>query len=150
MNIKLKDKLSSIKRYGRLMYKYIIDLKSNILPLKLKISNMMKAFPVMGKWLIVGATCIVLLTTGFWGYGVYNDLFQNNVRKTGILYIPSGSDFKQVLDSLKHGDYLKNRYSFQSVASRKNYPEKVLSGAYLIKSGWSNNQLIRLCNNIRE
>jgi UPF0755 protein len=144
MNIKAKDVILFTKRYGRIIYKQIIRLKSYLLPLKIKIRNMIKVFPVMGKWLIVGTACVVLVTSGFWGYGVYNDLFQNNVRKTGILFIPTGSDFKQVLDSLKHDDYLKNRGSFQWVAARKNYPEKVLPGAYLIKSGWNNNQLINL------
>lgn len=101
------------------------------------------AFPKAGKWLVVGL-CVAGVTVGVWGYRLYNDVFQENVKKTGMLYIPTGSVFQQVVDSLNHGDYLKNRSSFQWVASRKKYTEKVQPGAYMIKSGWSNNQLINL------
>lgn len=59
-----------------------------------------------------------------------------------MLYIPTGSGFQQLVDSLRRGDYLKDISSFQWVAARKNYPEKIQSGAYMIKEGWSNNKLI--------
>ncbi|MCX6239620.1 MAG: endolytic transglycosylase MltG [Bacteroidia bacterium] len=111
--------------------------------MSLKISNRLMAFPKAGKWLVVGL-CIAGVTVGIWGYRLYNDVFQENVKKTGMFFIPTGSDFQQVVDSLNHGNYLKNRSSFQWVASRKKYPEKVQPGAYMIKSGWSNNQLINM------
>ena len=103
----------------------------------------MMAFPKAGKWLVVGAI-IAGATVGVWGYHLYNNVFQDNVKKTGMLYIPTGSGFQQVVDSLNRGDYLKNLASFQWVAARKSYPERIQPGAYRIKEGWSNNNLINL------
>jgi len=97
--------------------------------------------PKSGKWYIVGI-CLAVVIAGVWGYRIYNDVFKYNVKKTGMLYIPTGSGFQQVVDSLKRGDYLKDISSFQWVAARKNYTEKIQSGAYMIKEGWNNNKLI--------
>ena len=101
------------------------------------------ALPKVGKLWIVGA-CIALTTAVVWGLNIYGDIFNKNVKKNGILYIPTGSDFQKVADLLKKGDYIKDYNSFGWVANRKNYKEMIRSGAYLLKSGWSNNQLINL------
>jgi len=101
------------------------------------------AYPKTGKWLVV-AVFIAVITAGFWGYRIYNDVYQSNVKKTGMLYIPTGSGFQQVVDSLVNGGYLIKLSSFHWVTARKNYPEKIQAGAYLVKKGWSNNTLINL------
>ena len=101
------------------------------------------AVPKAGKWLIVGAI-IASITVAIWGYHLYNEVFQGNIKKSGMLYIPTGSDFEQVVDSLNRGDFLKKLSSFQWTAARMNYKEKIQPGAYMIKSGWSNNKLINL------
>lgn len=101
------------------------------------------ATPKAGKWWIVGI-CLVVVTAGIWGHRLYNFIFQVNVKKTGMLYIPTGSSFQQVADSLKHGDYLMDISTFQWTAARMNYQERIQPGAYMIKSGWSNNKLINL------
>jgi UPF0755 protein len=109
----------------------------------LKISNRLMVFPKAGKWFVV-CMCIAAIAIGIWGYRIYNDIFQENVKKTGVLYIPTGSVFQQVVDSLNRSGFLKNSTSFQWVAARKHYSNMILPGAYLIKSGWNNNQLINL------
>jgi len=101
------------------------------------------AFPKAGKWVFVGI-CIAAIAAGVWGYRIYNDVFKGNVKKTGMLYIPTGSGFQQVVDSLISSDYLMDLSSFQWVAARKNYSDRIQSGAYKVKKGWSNNQLIDL------
>jgi len=111
--------------------------------MSLKISNSLMAFPKAGKWLLVGV-CIVVATAGVWGYHFYNTVFQGNVKNEGMLYIPTGSGFQQVVDSLKRRDFLKDLPSFQWVAARKNYPEMIHPGAYMIKKGWNNNKLIKI------
>jgi len=95
------------------------------------------------KWLIIGAL-IALIFAGFSGYNVYRAVFQANVKRSGILYISSGSGFQQVVDSMIKGGYLRDVSTFKWVAARKNYERKVLPGAYLLKSGWNNNSLIDL------
>lgn len=93
------------------------------------------------KWIFAGIIS-VLIILGIWGYQCYLAIYQVNVKKSGILYIPTGSGFQQVLDSLKRGQYLKKINTFQWVAGRKNYIKRIQPGAYLVKSGWNNNQLI--------
>jgi UPF0755 protein len=58
------------------------------------------------------------------------------------LYIPTGSGFQQVIDSLKSGEYIKDISTFRWVADRKNYMKRIKPGAYMVKIGWNNNQLI--------
>ena len=105
--------------------------------------NRLLAFPKAGKWVIIGA-CIAIITAAVWGYRVYNNLFQANVEKTLMLYIPTGANFQQVVDSLEHHKFLKSLSTFQWVAARKNYSENVRSGAYKLNEGWSNNKVIDL------
>jgi len=100
-------------------------------------------YPKAGKWWVI-VLFIAVIIACVWGYRLYNEVFKSNLKKTGILYIPTGADFQQVLDSLKHSDYLTDPSSFQWVAVRKGYPERIQSGAYMIKKGWSNNKLIDL------
>jgi UPF0755 protein len=108
-----------------------------------KIGNRLITLPKTGKMLLA-AICFAGIVAGVWAYVLYNDIFQENVKKTGMLYIPTGSDFQHVVDLLKQGDYLKDRSSFQWVAARKNYQDRIRPGAYLIKMGWNYNQLIDL------
>lgn len=111
--------------------------------MSLKKNKRKKAVPKSGKWYIVGI-CLVVVIAGVWGYRIYNDVFKYSVKKTGMLYIPTGSGFQQVVDSLKKGDYLNDISRFQWVAAKMKYTEKIQSGAYLIKEGWSNKVLIDL------
>ena len=95
------------------------------------------------KWLLI-LLLVPVFFFGNWGYKRYKAIFQANVGKTGLLYIRTGSGFGQVLDSLKSGNYIKDPTSFIWVAERKSYLNKILPGAYLVKKGWNNNQLVNL------
>jgi len=107
------------------------------------VRSRLKVFPNKGKWLAV-FICLGFLIGLLYGYSVYSKVFDSNVKKSGLLYIPTGSGFQQVVDSLRSGGFLKNHSSFEWVSSKKKYQQKVLPGAYTIKSGWSNNELLNL------
>lgn len=111
--------------------------------MSIKKNKRIKSVPGSGKWYIVGI-CFLVVIVGVWGYRIYNDVFNYNVKKTGMLYIPTGAGFQQVVDSLKKGDYLIDISNFQWVAAKMKYPEKIQPGAYLVKEGWSNKVLINL------
>ncbi len=106
-------------------------------------SNRLMAFPKAGRWFVIGVI-IGVLAAAVWGYRIYNNLFQDNTQKTLMLYIPTGAVFQQVVDSLKHHEYLTNVSSFQWVANHKKYPENIRPGAYKLNEGWSNNKVIDL------
>lgn len=94
-------------------------------------------------WLILTAF-IAVLVSGVIGYRFYNAVFHSNINRSGILYIPTGSGFEQVLDSLVRGKYLEDISSFKWVAARKHYQVRISPGAYTVKNGWNNNQLVDL------
>jgi UPF0755 protein len=75
---------------------------------------------------------------------LYLSVYNPNVKKTGMIFIPTGSDIQDVTAILIKGDYLVDQPTFEWVAARKNYQSRVLPGAYKIKKGWGNNQLVNL------
>ena len=109
--------------------------------MKLNLSGRWNMLPKSRKWISAGVL-LVLIIAGIWGYQRYLAIFKTNVKKSGVLYIHTGSGFLQLLDSLKSGHYLNDMNTFKWVAERKNYVKRIQPGAYFIKTGWSNNQLI--------
>jgi len=99
------------------------------------------------RFLLFILTALILIAIT-WGTVVYNRIFGPNVGTPGkgefSLYIPTGSDYKDVLDSLVSNDLLKNIDSFEWVAKKKGYPEKVKSGHYIISDNMSNNSLVNM------
>lgn len=79
-----------------------------------------------------------------WTY--YQKVFSPNVHlersNTRYVYIPTGSDFQDVMRILEKDGLLKNSASFSWVAEQMNYPNKVKPGRYQIKRGMSNRELI--------
>lgn len=65
----------------------------------------------------------------------------NRINTYEIIFIPTGSDFDQLMDTLRREGILKNEQSFKRVAEWKKF-NSVKPGRYRIEAGWSNNQLI--------
>ncbi len=111
--------------------------------MKIDIIDRLDAIP--RKWrLSMMGFCIVSLTILVWGNQLYLKVYDPNVKKTGILFISTGAELQNVADLLIKGDFLKDSSSFRWVAARKSYANQVHPGAYRIKKGWGNNQLINL------
>lgn len=98
-------------------------------------------------------TIIVLLLTllivgGLGGYYAYKTIYQPNInsidKKSQIIYIPTGSDFDDVLDILNDNNILKNQSTFEFLAEKKKYKDAVKPGKYRILAKMSNNALINL------
>lgn len=60
------------------------------------------------------------------------------------LYVPTGSDYQDVLLILEDKDIIGSIRTFDWLAQRKNYPARVRPGRYLIRHGMGNNELINL------
>ena len=118
-------------------------IKTGLISVGIKLFNLLKRISL--KWkLIVTVTIVVICLTGGYGYEIYRKIFQPNVKKTGMLYIPTGSQFKEVVELLKKGEFVTNFTSFEWVAEKKNYTNRIKPGAYRIKAGWNNSQLTNL------
>ncbi len=60
------------------------------------------------------------------------------------LYIPTGSTFEQVIDSLNKNNFIQNEKRFRQLASYMKYERpEMRSGRYKVKPGWTAIQLIR-------
>lgn len=74
------------------------------------------------------------------GYFYYKNWLQPNTVKSGKLYVPTGANYSQVLDSLR--PFLKDESSFKWLAKQKKYGANIKPGRYSIKDGESNSSII--------
>ena len=87
---------------------------------------------------------VLVVATGLWGWQMWQRVFApaTAVDSVHYLYIPTGADFSQVMDSLEAGHLVKDLEAFRWTAARKNYPNKVRPGRYRIEPGLSTNALV--------
>jgi UPF0755 protein len=100
------------------------------------------------KKIILSSLAILIIAGGIGAYWAYRNLYQPNVslgnKKSTVIYIPTGSDFEDVLRILNESEILKNSSSFIWLAEKKKYKNAVKPGKYRILSRMSNNELINL------
>lgn len=98
------------------------------------------------KKVIASILLIVLISCGVGGYYAYQSIFQSKIslgdKRSIIIYIPSGSDFNNVVQILEENNVLTNRPSFEFLAERRNYVNAIKPGKYRILSKMNNNSLI--------
>ena len=94
------------------------------------------------KKIILSIITIILIIGGLIGYKLYVKIYAPNVTEEAAVYIPTNADFSQVKEAIE--PYLDNMNSFEWVAQKKNYPNVIKPGRYIIKKGMNNNDLIDL------
>lgn len=79
---------------------------------------------------------------------LYNRIFSPNLlvspAKEQYIYIHTGDTFIQVMRNLQENNLLRNSASFQWVAERMGYTNKVRPGRYKVQSGMNNKELVSL------
>lgn len=88
--------------------------------------------------LIIG---VLIIGLGI-AYSFYSKIYSSNTSKETIVFIPSSSDFDDVLTRLT--PVLNNSNSFIWVANKKAYTNNIKPGKYIIKKGLNNNDLVNL------
>lgn len=83
---------------------------------------------------------ILLLAAGILAWIVFGPTIH---AKSKYLYIPSGSNYNQVKDSLKANEVISNFFVFDKLAAYTQYNKKIKPGKYLITKGMSMFQLIK-------
>ncbi len=86
----------------------------------------------------------LLVTGGLVLLGAYLVMFAPNVKKDGFLYIPTGSTYQQVQDSLQKHDFLKKPANFDIWQRAKEYYAYVKPGRYELRKGMTNRQLVNI------
>jgi UPF0755 protein len=98
------------------------------------------------KVLIIVILVFSVLLTSFSFY-VYQIIKTPNIlveRQDKYLYIPTGATFKNVQDSLYHGQYVHDLVAFSVIAKFLKYDQQIKPGVYLLKSNMSNLEAVRL------
>jgi len=85
---------------------------------------------------------ITLLIVSFVALHLRNKIYEPNVTKSGMLYIPSNANFEQSLGLIN--PFLENTQSFKWVAKQKNLDRYIKPGKYKIDEKMSNNEVINL------
>jgi UPF0755 protein len=86
-------------------------------------------------------------------YLIYRNLYSISIsaeKNNQVIYIPTGSTYEQVLNTLKSKLVIKNPYILDLVAKRKNYPALIKPGRYVIDKELSCNDLINLLRSGRQ
>jgi UPF0755 protein len=91
---------------------------------------------------------LLIITAIFFGYDYYRMIYSVNIdlkgKKYEYVYVKTGADFKNVIDSLMKKSKLIDSSSFCWLARKKNYDNHVKPGRYKIKDGMNNNELVNL------
>lgn len=98
-------------------------------------------FPRVGKFIII-FFAIAFILAALRGYQLYLYIFNENVKTEQALIIPEGATYNQVVDSLQANDIILNYKAFHWVSKKKNYPEAVKPGRYLLKEDMNTNQIV--------
>jgi UPF0755 protein len=91
---------------------------------------------------------VVFILAGFKFASVYQQAFKPNIHTPGgnvfHLYIHTGSSYSQVLDTIYSHNLVRNRKSFESIARRKKFNEKIHPGRYRVTNDMSNNAFLNM------
>jgi UPF0755 protein len=102
---------------------------------------------VFSKFLKI-ATLVVIILGAIGGFLFYKVCYSPNVNLNGkeidYLYIKTGSSYADVLQMLIEKNMLINEQTFEFIANRKNYPNKVSPGRYKLTKGMNNISLVDL------
>ena len=98
--------------------------------------------------IIIASVSLVLITALIIGYGFYNRIYLPNVTldadDESYIYIPTGSDFSDVVNILNAKNLLDNSASFEWVAQQMKYTANIKPGRYHIHKKMNNRELVTL------
>jgi len=100
---------------------------------------MMRKLLIYGFYLILAAC---LAVTAF----LWIVVFKPNVKPDTALriYLPSGSSFESLTDTLRSSEALKSERNFLITAKLKSFDRSLKSGSYLIEPGMNNSEIVNM------
>jgi UPF0755 protein len=97
-----------------------------------------KIFYLLSGFVILALIILILIIRTLFGAGIHTK------AKNKVIIIPTGAVYSQVLDSLESNLIIKSRKVLNWVANKKNYPELIKPGRFIIVKDLSYNALINL------
>jgi UPF0755 protein len=101
-------------------------------------------------WLkrIMTLLLVIIILAGIKGIDLYHKAFAANIfppkNADPYLYILTGSDYSDVIETIKKNNLAHNLKSLEWTAEEKNYKNHVNPGKYRIKNRMSNNEFINM------
>ncbi|MBN2805441.1 MAG: endolytic transglycosylase MltG [Prolixibacteraceae bacterium] len=105
--------------------------------------NRAQVFPKLSKISII-VFAVLLIGSGYRAFELFGYIFNENVKRSTVILIPTGAGFKQVDQLMTQHELLENPKAFRWVSKKKEYTNAVKPGRYEIKQGWNTNQLVNL------
>ena len=116
--------------------------------MKRKRKKKRKEYSAIKKFFI--SFCFLILFGGAgMTYELYNRIYQPNIILPkeiyeDYIYIPTNSNFSDVVEILSKNGFLINKNSFEWLARQKKYNNNIKAGRYKVNRSFNNNQLINL------
>lgn len=106
------------------------------------------------KKILLYLAIFLLLIAAAGAFVLYRMILSPNINVGGkesvYLYIPTGSNFKRVCDSLYSHDLVKDKTTFEWLARFRKYPDKVKPGKYRVEKNCTNYELINMLRSGRQ
>lgn len=97
---------------------------------------------------ILYAIALIFVLAGIKIASVYKQIYSANIAtpdgKDYFLHIPTGSEYKYVVDLLNSRNIIKNQRTFDWAASKKKYSTHIHPGRYRVRNKMSNNELLNM------
>lgn len=100
-------------------------------------------------YLLAGLVTVIIIIA----FIIYRNLFGISIiaeKNKQVIYIPTGSSYEQVLDTLDSKLIIKNKKAFEWLAKLKHYPSMIRPGRYVISKDLSYNSLINILRSGRQ
>ncbi len=99
--------------------------------------------------LVISTSVAATLSFYFWQVSSSANLNVDG-KKDFVLYIPTGANYKTVVDSLHHNKMITDEISFQFLTKLMKYRDKVRPGRYIIPPNSGNREIISKLRNGRQ
>jgi UPF0755 protein len=105
---------------------------------------MAKKLPKSRFSILITLLVLILIIIAYWGYRVYSNYFSPNISdKEEYLYVPTGSTFEELMQTIQEKDILLDTSSFRWVANKYDYPRNLKAGKYALEAGMNNKDLVK-------
>lgn len=102
-------------------------------------------------WLSIGTLAILAISVGVYAYNkLVNTSISLENGNTKYLYITDNDDYASVLTKLTQQNIITDVETFQFLATRANYPNKIKAGRFTLKNGQTYIEVIRLLRSGRQ
>jgi len=95
------------------------------------------------KNIIALLSVVIVLGASAYGYSIYKKIFADNIsfsEREVFVHIPTGATYNQVEEILNA--HISDMSKFRMTAEKKNYPQNIRSGRFILKKGMNSNDIV--------